>query len=213
MMAKTLLWLVMVLLALAVAGYAAVVLLGPSLRPTFVRALFTDYPLATAAHFSGSALALAVGMFQVNASLRARYTGAHRWMGRLYVIGVAIGGVSGLFMGVQATGGVVAQSGFTLLAVLWLGFTFGAYYCIRVGKVAAHGRWMVRSLALTLGAVTLRIYVPASQLAEIPFMVAYPIIAWLAWVPNLVVAELYIRFGFHALPRDSFGATLQRAAS
>lgn len=49
---------------------------------------------------------------------------------------------------------------------------------------------MVRNFALTLAAVTLRIYLPASMIAGIEFEVAYPYIAWLCWVPNLVAAEL-----------------------
>lgn len=48
---------------------------------------------------------------------------------------------------------------------------------------------MIRSYALTLAAVTLRIYLPLSQLAGVPFGDAYQVISWLCWVPNLVVAE------------------------
>src|SRR5260370_20371385 len=51
---------------------------------------------------------------------------------------------------------------------------------------------MIRSYALTLAAVTLRIYLPASQIAGIPFPDAYQTISWLCWVPNLVVAEWWI---------------------
>ena len=48
---------------------------------------------------------------------------------------------------------------------------------------------MIRSCSLTLAAVTLRIYLPLSQLAGIPFAEAYQAVAWACWVPNLVVAE------------------------
>ena len=34
--------------------------------------------------------------------------------------------------------------------------------------------------------------VPISMVAAIPYAQAYPVIAWLAWVPNLIVAEIYI---------------------
>jgi len=49
--------------------------------------------------------------------------------------------------------------------------------------------WMIRSYALTLGAVTLRIYIPLFLMQGVPFEQAYPAIAWLAWVPNLIIAE------------------------
>ena len=33
---------------------------------------------------------------------------------------------------------------------------------------------------------------PAAQLAGLDPMAAYRVIAWLAWVPNLILAELYV---------------------
>jgi hypothetical protein len=48
---------------------------------------------------------------------------------------------------------------------------------------------MIRSYALCLAAVTLRLYLPLSGAIGIPFDDAYPAIAWLCWVPNLVAAE------------------------
>ena len=59
-------------------------------------------------------------------------------------------------------------------------------------RFADHERWMVRSFALTFAAVTLRLYIPAGQVLGLDFMAAYRAIAWLCWVPNLVVAELLI---------------------
>ena len=32
-----------------------------------------------------------------------------------------------------------------------------------------------------------------AALFAIPFMQAYPVIAWLCWVPNLILAEMYLR--------------------
>jgi hypothetical protein len=68
-----------------------------------------------------------------------------------------------------------------------------AYLSIRGGHVAAHRRWMIRSYGVTLAAVTLRIYLPLSQAAGIPFGIAYPIISWLCWLPNLGLAEWRLR--------------------
>ena len=48
---------------------------------------------------------------------------------------------------------------------------------------------MIRSYALTLGAVTLRVYLPLFLMLGLPFEQAYPAVAWLAWVPNLIIAE------------------------
>jgi hypothetical protein len=120
-------------------------------------------------------------------------------MGRTYLgVGVVVGGLSGLYMAVFAFGGVVAKLGFACLAVGWLYTGLRAYQAIRRGAVQEHCTWMVRNVALTLAAVTLRIYLPSSMIAAIPFEVAYPVIAWLCWVPNLVVAELFFARAYKA---------------
>ena len=68
-----------------------------------------------------------------------------------------------------------------------------------------HRRWMVRSLAMTFAAVTLRIYMPLAGVLGFDLMRAYPAIAWLCWVPNAVLVELYLRMGrpsLHRRPRS-----------
>jgi hypothetical protein len=53
---------------------------------------------------------------------------------------------------------------------------------------------MIRSFALTLAAVTLRIYLPLGiMLNHGDFYTPYRAIAWLCWVPNLLLAELWLR--------------------
>ena len=91
--------------------------------------------------------------------------------------------------------GAVAALGFDALAVTWLVTTLCGYLAIRDGNETVHQRWMTRSFALTFAAVTLRIYLPFSALLGVPFAVAYPIIAWLCWLPNLAVAEWHLRPG------------------
>jgi uncharacterized membrane protein len=190
---RTLAWALMVLLALLVAAYASALLFGTSTRSPFVVALLAERPFATLGHLGGSALALAIGGFQLHPALRRRFRSAHRWLGRLYVLGVAVGGSAGLYMAGFANGGVAGRLGFALLALAWLGCTARGFTRIRAGEPLAHRRWMIRSYALTFAAVTLRLYIPASQAAGIPFDAAYPVIAWLSWVPNLLAAEWFVR--------------------
>ena len=76
-----------------------------------------------------------------------------------------------------------------MLAITWLITTAMAYLRVRQGDIVRHRMWMVRSYALTLAAVTLRIYLPITQIKGIPFESAYPVIAWMCWVPNLLLAE------------------------
>ena len=182
-------WGTMAVLALLVAVYAGGALVSPALRGDFIQNLFDTAPLAVIAHLGGGIVALVAGAAQVNSRLRTRAPVAHRWLGRAYVVGVAIGGSAGLTMAFSADGGLVAKVGFGMLAVTWLSSTGIAFRQIRARDVASHRRWMLRSYALTLAAVTLRLYMPAFAIAGVGFDAAYPLIAWLCWVPNLVVVE------------------------
>lgn len=52
---------------------------------------------------------------------------------------------------------------------------------------------MIRSFALTCAAVTLRLYLLILFGLPIPFVQGYRAISFLCWVPNLIVAEYYLR--------------------
>ena len=181
-------------LALGVAGYAVFAYgfmpLGDLVHPD-MKLNFVIHPIGIYTHVFASLVALSLAPFQFSSRLRSARSRVHRIMGRAYLgVGVVVGGLSGLYMSIFAFGGVVAKLGFACLAVGWLYTGLRAYQAIRRGAVQEHRTWMIRNVSLTLAAVTLRIYLPSSMIAAIPFEVAYPVIAWLCWVPNLVVAEL-----------------------
>ena len=52
---------------------------------------------------------------------------------------------------------------------------------------------MIRSFSLTFAAVTLRLYLPIGIVSGLTFEQIYVATAWISWVPNLLVAELYLR--------------------
>jgi uncharacterized membrane protein len=186
-------------LSVAVAAYAVAVYatqpVGAFVHPE-MRASFAANPPAVYAHVFGAAVALALGPWQFSARLRRRRPRVHRWMGRAYLaLGVGVGGIAGLVLAPQAFGGGAARLGFAALALAWLASGMRAYAAIRAGDVAAHRRWMLRNFALAFAAVTLRLYLPAAVAAGLPFAPAYAAIAWLCWVPNLLVAEWLVGRG------------------
>jgi len=185
-------WAVMTVLALIIAAYAIALLFVAGMRAPFLQERFITVPLAAYLHLAGAGIALAAGAFQHNGRIRTRYLNAHRWLGRTYVVSVLLGGSAALVLATMSQAGLVTHVGFGLLAVLWLFSTGMAYRYIRAGNQALHRRWMIRSYAFTFAAVTLRIYLPLSQVAGIPFDDAYQTISWLCWVPNLIVAEWII---------------------
>ena len=181
------------LLTLGVAGYAVFAYgflpLGSLVHPD-MKANFLAHSNGIYTHVFASIVALTLGPFQFSTRLRQKNTNVHRWLGRTYLaVGVLVGGLSGLYMSQYAFGGSVAQLGFAALAVLWLYTGLRAYLAVRRGAIAEHRKWMVRNFSLTFAAVTLRLYLPASMAAGVEFSLAYPIIAWLCWVPNLAFAE------------------------
>jgi uncharacterized membrane protein len=162
------------------------------MRPPFLQQRFLVMPLSAFAHLIASGIALAVGALQHNSHLRGRHLNLHRWLGRTYVIAVTMGGVAAFVLATESQAGLSTHVGFGLLAVLWVFATGMAYRYIRAGNQALHRRWMIRSYALTFAAVTLRVYLPLSMIAGLPFDAAYQTISWLAWVPNLIFAEWVI---------------------
>ncbi len=68
------------------------------------------------------------------------------------------------------------------------------YSTARTKRFRLHREWMVRSFALALAAVTLRIELPVLlSVVHASFHPAYITVSWLCWIPNLVVAEWWLR--------------------
>ena len=115
-----------------------------------------------------------------------------------------VGGVASLVMAPFNTAGMVGFLGFGTLGVLWVWTGWRAYRAIRSGDVRSHQAWMIRNFSLTFGAVMLRIWtgtlVAAQAFAagdafdfDAAFENAYNAVTFLAWVPNLVIAEWMVR--------------------
>lgn len=148
-----------------------------------------------AVHAVAASIALMLGAMQLSSVVRRRWPGLHRASGWLYVLGCIVGAASALVLSTGLSSGPVAAAGFGALGVLWLHATMQGLGSARARDFSRHRAWMIRSYALTFAAVTLRVYLPASQLIGIDVDLAYRCIAWLAWVPNVVIAEVCIRHG------------------
>lgn len=191
-------WLIM-LLSVAIAGYALFhVATGFANVPPPVLDNANLKPFGIEVHITASAFAMLTGAFQFNKTLRNRARTFHRWLGRIYVAACLVGGTAGAAIAMGSTAGPVAGSGFLSLAVLWVLFTAMAWTSAMRKDFTSHERWMIRSFALTFAAVTLRLQLPlagtlgAAGVIPSDFVWSYRWIAWLAWVPNLIVAELFI---------------------
>jgi hypothetical protein len=145
-------------------------------------------------HIFPALLVLAAGLTQFSATILHRAPGLHRWVGRVYVFSIlAVCGPAGMLMAWYANGGAIAQSSFLILGGLWWWCTWVAWRAIRAADVRRHGAWMLRSYALTLSAITLRLMqFGLAMYSDMEPELAYQLVAWPSWVLNLLVAEIVI---------------------
>ncbi len=192
-MIKKFLWVIFGFLAMAIGVYPGLYFIVDrrfGLLSTKSEALLADVAWNTGfyLHIICGGLALLAGWTQFSARLRRARPGLHRTLGKAYVLSALVGGTAGIGIGTQATGGPVAALGFILLGIIWVSTTLLAYRHIRSGRVREHEKWMTYSFAACFGAVTLRLWMPLLILLTGDFFTAYRVVAWLCWVPNLVVA-------------------------
>ena len=166
--------------------------LGVELSMPFMAHHVGPRALALFAHIGLAPVALAVMPFQFSTRLRLRRPALHRWLGRVYAVAILISGIAGLALAFHTSAGPVAGLGFGLLAVLWLAVTGQAVWLAMQRRIAEHRIWMIRSAALTFAAVTLRLYLPV-LVVTMGFDAGYVAVAWLCWMPNVIVAEWIIR--------------------
>jgi hypothetical protein len=154
----------------------------------------THWRIAFFVHVFTSIVVLLAGFTQFSKYILRNYKKLHRILGYVYVINILmVTGPASLLMGFYANGGSTSIIGFVLLAVLWILFTAMALYFAIKKDFVQHRNFMIRSFALTLSAITLRLWkVFFAYFTDIPPMDRYRIIAWLGWGLNLILAEIII---------------------
>lgn len=158
-------------------------------------AVLTDvfWNIAFYTHITLGGLALLIGWMQFNVKLRTNKLQWHRLIGKIYVTAALLSAAAGSYIALYATGGMVASLGFICLAVIWFYTTLTAYLEIRSSRIDEHQKMMIYSYAACFSAVTLRIYLPLLTLLFHDFIKAYLLVAWLCWIPNMIVAYLLVK--------------------
>jgi uncharacterized membrane protein len=189
-------WSLMTFMAISIGAYGIAFVFAGGIEQVLPQMAYhlPDRAMFAATHFGVGALVLSIGPFQFLPALRAKLPAVHRWVGRVYVAGCILSGLAGLVLATYTNAGPIARTGFSLLAAFWLTTTSIAFLKARGRDFKAHRQWMIRSYALTLAAVTLRIYLPVSMIGfGKGFLDVYPAISFACWVPNAIVAEWFIR--------------------
>lgn len=161
--------------------------------------LSTFWFIAFYTHVISSTFCLLAGFTQFFKSFIV--TKWHRLYGKFYVIVVlGLAAPSGLIMSFFANGGITSIVAFLMLSILWIFSTIMALVTVKQKKFVKHGAWMFISYALALSALTLRAWKWGfTNLYEIDLtpIELYRLVAWLGWVPNLIVALFLIKIGVH----------------
>jgi len=142
------------------------------------------------AHVYSSIFVLIAGFFSV---LRMNFgiSNLHTLFGKTYCfLLLFISAPSGIYMGFFANGNIFAKLSFIILGIVWWISTYKAYVLVRKKEFKLHKQWMWRSFALAISALTLRLWkVILVYLFHPNPLDVYQIVAWLGWVPNLLLVE------------------------
>lgn len=158
--------------------------------------------LAMTAHLATGAIILLLGPVQLIAGIRRKWPAVHRWIGRLYVFTAGVAGLGGLgFIVSKGTiGGAAMNVGFGLYGVLMVVAAFETYRHARARRFEQHRAWAIRLFALAIGSWLYRMdygfwLTAAHRIGHRedfhgPFDV---IMAFFFYIPNLAIAELFLR--------------------
>ncbi len=145
-------------------------------------------------HIALAIIALITGPLGLSRAMRMKNPHLHRWNGRIYVMVIVFNILPGYYVALYANGGIWSTIGFLILNTLWLLTTINGYRFIRKGQVHRHRSWMLRSFFLTFANLTIYILVTIFQyVAGLSYGFSYSLGAWLAFMINLVLAEIVIR--------------------
>lgn len=145
-------------------------------------------------HIFTAAIAIIIGPFQfLQKRNNERSLSLHRRLGKGYVLSIMLSGLTGIYLSFYAFGGLFSKMGFLALSLCWIVFTYMAYHHIRHKRIVLHKEWMYRSFAITLVAVSFRIWSGIIGYSLDNFTIGYVSAIWLALIGNILIAEAWIR--------------------
>ena len=143
-------------------------------------------------HVTAGSLALLLGPLQFFSGLRRSNMVLHRWAGRLYLSGVAIGAIAATYMGFVTKYRAFGIS-LVAMAFAWLCTAGMAYLAIRRRQIPAHKEWMIRNYVVTYGFVVFRELQESRLFGSLKLDALAPN-AWLCWAVPLLVVEIILQW-------------------
>ncbi|WP_267319273.1 DUF2306 domain-containing protein [Mycolicibacterium mucogenicum] len=139
-------------------GYA----LGDGSVESVRHGAYAEHRMVLIVHTTLAGIALALGLFQFSARVRARWPAAHRWIGRSYLALMSVSMLTALVFlyltpPAQHFIGPAFETQLRALAIGTLGSGWYAVYAIRRRDVVTHQAWMIYGIALMMTAPLLRV--------------------------------------------------------
>ncbi|GHB48971.1 DUF2306 domain-containing protein [Mongoliitalea lutea] len=164
-----------------------------------------------ALHFVAGGIILVLGSIQLLEWVRNRFLNFHRIVGRIYIFAcllTALGGLTFIFLR-GTVGGPVMNVGFGAYGIAMLICSIQTIRFARIKLVEQHKAWAIRLYALAIGSWLYRMYygfmfftgflpLEAREFRD-PIDV---FMIFFFWVPNLLVAEFFIRSSTNKLPKS-----------
>ena len=150
------------------------------------------YRTAFYIHIVSGPVVLFNGLILLSESVRRRFGGAHRVLGRVQVVVLlALVLPTSVVMSRHAFGGWPAGLSFLVLSAATASCAIAGVVHARRRRFARHRRWMLRCYVLICSAVVLRLISGAASLVGVPSPEgAYIVAAWSSWLVPLAVYEI-----------------------
>jgi uncharacterized membrane protein len=142
-------------------------------------------------HILSGPVVLLNGLILLSESVRRRYGGLHRVLGRVQVAVLLLLVLpTGVVMSRHAFGGWLSGLSFLVLSVTTGACAVAGVIHARRGRFARHRQWMVRCYVLICSAVVLRLTSGAAEVVGVSNPEgAYVVAAWASWLVPLAAYE------------------------
>lgn len=149
-------------------------------------------------HIAAGTVAILTGPFQFIPVIRNRYRQRHRSLGKVYLVAILIGSLTGLYLAIfdniLTKKEIPFGTGVSGLSIAWLLTSGMAFWAIKNGNIAQHRDWMIKSYVVTCGFTTFRLMfrlfhtyfdVPAEEISGI--------VAWACWAVPLLITDVVLQ--------------------
>lgn len=145
-------------------------------------------------HITAGLVAILTGPVQLWLGFNDRRMETHRRLGTVYMLSIAIGAPTGLYLAFNTDNGVIAGAGLAGLSIAWALTTGMAYAAVRRHLYDQHKEWMIRSFVVTLAFVSARLFVGVGMAAGVEdFETAFAMAIWASWALPLLVTEVALQ--------------------